>query len=391
MRANLRFRMLAIHNAHIISPGVDLESGSIATNDGSVTAIHDQPAAADSAGEIFDAKGCLVVPGFIDIHTHGAGGASIMEGTEEAVRKMADFKLREGVTSFLPTTWTAPESDLIPAMNGVAAYQANQDRAKTPAVHIEGPFINIGAVGAQDPAFVRPPDIAEVDRLNALAPIKLLSVASETDGGVEFVRELVSRGITASLAHTKATWEQFLEAKAAGLTHLTHFCNQMTGLHHRGIGIVGAALLDDDIRLEMICDTIHLCPEMIALTFKHIPVERIMIITDSISASWLPDGDYIEAGHAVRVVDGVCRLQSNPDALAGSTSRFFEGIANVWRITKRPLSELIRTTSWNQAQSLGLADLGKIEPGFRADFAVLDPETLEPRATIVEGEVRFQA
>lgn len=381
----------SIHNAHIISPGLEIRNGSISIGDGKIREIHDLPAVAEGDGEIFDAKGCFVVPGFFDIHTHGAGGASIMHGTEEVVRKMADFKLREGVTTFLPTTWTAPETDLIQAMEGVAAYQKNQDRAKTPAVHIEGPYININCVGAQNPKFVRPPDIAEVDRLRAIAPVKLLSFAVETEGGLEFTRQLRQRDIAGSLAHTNATYAQFLEAKAAGLTHLTHFCNQMRGLHHREIGCVGAGLLDDDIMIEMICDTIHLCPEMIALCFKLKPVEQIMIITDSISASWMPDGDYDEAGLAVSVIDGVCRLRENKAALAGSTSKYFEGIANVWKITGRPLVELIRATSWNQAESLGLKGVGKIETGYTADLAVLDRETLEPRATIVDGEVRFRS
>lgn len=379
----------AVHNAHIVSPGSEIESGSISVADGEIQSVVNLPAAAE--GEVFDAEGCYVVPGFIDIHTHGAGGASIMDGTEDAVRKMADFKLREGVTTFLPTTWTAPESDLEPALKAVAAYRANEDKAKTPSMHIEGPYINIDAIGAQNPEFVRTPDVDELDRLRKLAPISLLSLAAEIEGGMEFVKELVKRDITASLAHTTANYAQFQEAKSNGLTHLTHFCNQMTGLHHRNVGVVGAGLLDDEIMIEMICDTIHLCPDMIALVFKHKSVDQIMLITDSISAAWMPGGDYDEAGLAVSVIDGVCRLRDNPDALAGSTAKYYECVANVREITGKPLVDLIRTTSWNQAVSLGLKSLGKIEPGFRADFAVLDPETLEPRATIVEGEVRYSS
>ncbi len=376
--ANLR-----ISNAHVISPGFEQADAAIQIEAGKIREI----AGSSSAGD-FDAGGGYVVPGFIDIHTHGAGGASAMDGSESSLRTMAELKLREGVTTFLPTTWTAGEEELTEAMHGIAAYMKRQDFAQTPAVHVEGPFINPNCVGAQNPAFVRPPDIAEIDRLGEIAKIAVVSVAVEMDGGLDFVREAANRGITTSLAHSAATYAQFCDAKAAGLTHLTHFCNQMTKLHHREIGLVGAGLLDDEIRLEMICDTIHLCPEMIALTFKHKPAEQIMLITDSISASWRPDGEYEEGGQTVCVVDGVCRLKSG--ALAGSTVHFDRAFKNVADITGKPLPELIGVTSWNQAQSLGLGRLGKIEPGFAADLAVLDRESLEPRAAIVAGEVRWE-
>ncbi len=376
---------LIIHGAHLISPGIEREGMEITINEGRIESVIESSGVASSAGSTFDASGLLVLPGFLDIHTHGAGGASMMHGTEEAVRTMALKKMQEGVTSFLPTTWTADHEELVDAMKGTAAYQKRQEFSQVPAVHIEGPFINPECLGAQNGAFVRSPDVEEIDELGRIAKIAVVSVATEMEGGLSFVKGMTERGIVTSLAHTGATYQQFQEAKVAGLTHLTHFCNQMTKLHHREIGIVGAGLLDDDIRLEMICDTIHLCPEMIALVFKHCPVERIMLITDSIAASWLEDGEYQEGGQPVFVKDGVCRLKSG--ALAGSTARYYECLWNVWQITGKPLSELIATTCWNQAQSIGLQGIGKIEPGFHADLALVDPETLEPKAAVIAGKL----
>lgn len=375
-------KSLSLYNAHLISPGIDRPGSKVVTQDGLISEV------TQSSGGDFDVQGNYLVPGFIDIHTHGAGGASAMDGSEAAVRTMAETKLKEGVTSFCPTTWTESEDSLEAAMSGVAAYMKRQEFARTPLVHIEGPFINPEFIGAQNPDYVRAPDISEIDRLNEIANVGIVSLAVEMDGGMEFVREATKRNFTTSLAHTGATYAEFLEAKKAGLKHLTHFCNQMTKLHHREIGLVGAGLLDDDIRLEMICDLIHLSPEMIALTFKHKPKRQIMLITDSISASWRKDGEYEEGGQAIFVKDGVCRLKSG--ALAGSTLRYDRGFKHVADISGEPLSDLIQTTSWNQAQSLGLENFGKIEPGFVADFVVLERETLSPIATIVNGEVRFE-
>lgn len=376
---------MIIENGTLVSPGLEVAHGWLEISGRKISAVSDGRAKAPKGKERLDAQGGYIVPGFIDIHTHGAGGASAMDGYE-ALRKMAEVKLREGVTTFLPTTWTAPKEDLVRAMSGVAEYQANPEFAKTPAVHIEGPFLNPDCLGAQNPLHVRKPDIREIDRLARIAPVALVSFAPEMSNGLKFAAQLKERGIVGSMAHTNATYAQFKEAKAAGMTHLTHYCNQMTKLHHREIGLVGAALLDDSILAEMICDTIHLCPDMIALAFKHIPVERIMIITDSISASWLPDGNYLEGGQAVIVKDGVCRLKAGNN-LAGSTSRFYEGLRNVMEITGIPLKKLIRATSLNQAKSLGIKKVGRLREGWFADVVVLDRDTFQPRVAVVEGKL----
>ncbi len=372
-------------HCHLISPGLDQPDASVVIEDGNIASL--SPTAADEAGaRVVDLQGQKLLPGFIDIHTHGAAGADVCDGTVDAVRVIAKAKLAEGVTTFLPTTLTLGPEPLLAAARAVAEYRKQQDFAKAPALHVEGPFLNPKFIGAQNPAFVRPPDAEELFALHAITPVAVVSVAAEMPGGIDFIRAMTAAGITTSLAHTAATREEFLAAKAAGLTHLTHFCCQMSPLHHRALGVVGSGLLDDDVKLELICDTLHLNADMLRLIFKVKPLRQLILITDSMLASHLGDGDYQLGGLAVQVKEGAARL--NPTTLAGSVLRYNDGLKNVAALTGLPLSELVATTSWNQAQSLGLPGVGKIEPGFAADLVVLDDD-FSVVSTWVNGEEKF--
>jgi N-acetylglucosamine-6-phosphate deacetylase len=373
---------LLITHCHLISPGLDLLDAALEIRDGRIHAIHPQCRNLPYADETVNVEGNYVLPGFIDIHTHGAGGGDVNVGGLKSLRRMAEAKLAEGVTTFLPTTLTLPFAELQDIMSTVAAYQQQPEFSLAPSVHIEGPFINPDCLGAQNPAFVRAPDFAEIQRLQLIAPIALISLAAEMPGGIEFIRQASAAGITTSLAHTAATYAEFLAAKTAGLRHLTHFCNQMTPLRHREIGIVGAGLIDPDILIELISDKVHLCADMIQLVFQQKPLRQLMLITDSMAASHMPDGEYEIGGLKATVSQGAARLLDG--TLAGSILTMNQGLRNIAELTQRPLSELVATTSWNQAQSLGLEHLGKLEPGFQADLVVLN-ESFQVQQTYIRG------
>ncbi len=375
---------LLIANCHLISPDVDLPEASVLVEGDKIAGIYPPERLAPAADTVFDAAGAMLMPGFIDIHFHGAAGHDVTDGSVEAIERIAEAKLRDGVTSICPTTLTLPEDQLAASLRMVAEYAATPTFAKVAGVHLEGPFINCTCTGAQNPAFVRAPSIEEVKRLHAISPVSIVTFAVEEAGGIEFARQLAQLGIVGSCGHTAATYAQLAEAEQAGLRHLTHFCNQMTKLHHREIGCVGGGLLNDGLVVEMICDKIHLCPDMIRLAFKVKPADRIALVTDSMSATGLEDGDYSLGGLAVVVKDGAARLKSD-GALAGSTLHLNAALKNAYEVTGLPLSQIVRATSLNQATSLGLKGLGKIEEGWTADLVLLD-DAFAVQAVFVDGQ-----
>lgn len=378
-------------DALLISPDVELEGASVLVEDKVIRRIYTCGEKLPKTDRVVNVQGDMLVPGFIDIHTHGCAGQDFSYGTPEAIHTFAENKLKEGVTTMLPTTSTQSEETLANALKSAADYVKNGGKSpKMPGAHLEGVFINPKCLGAQNPAYLRNPDIQEVLRLNEIFPVKKVSYAVEMPGGAVFAAELLEHGVVPACVHSAATYAQFTDAYEHGLRNLSHFCNQMTPLKHREIGLVGAGLMHEDLYLELICDTLHVCPDMLNLIFQIRDMNHIMLITDSVEASGMPEGEYRLAGLPIILKDGAVRVKDHPEALAGSVLTMNAALRNAYEVTGYPLKDLIKTTSWNQAQALGLEKVGRIEPGYAADLAILSGD-FEVENVFVDGAMLYSA
>ena len=381
-----------IVNAHVISPGVDLENATIVVEGARIKRVAAGAAApkAASSTTVVDVKGQYVMPGFIDVHTHGALTYDFCDPDPKAIFEVAKGKLQEGVTTFLPTTLTVSHGELIAAAKNARKYaEAGMPYAKAPGIHLEGPFINVKCCGAQNPKYVRKPSVKELKEIAKVYPVKQISYAVETEGGAKFAKDCIKLGVVPSCGHTGAKMKDLMPAYKNGLRHMTHFCNQMTPLHHREIGMVGAGFLIEDLKTEVICDRIHLCDDMLRLIFTRRSLAHVQMITDSLRCSHCKDGyEFLMGGIKVKLQNGEARLEAGN--LAGSTLWMGNGLKNVHDVTGIPLKDLVRTTSWNQALELGWGkDLGKVEKGYVADLVVINPRSWKPSAVFVDGQQRI--
>ena len=272
------------------------------------------------------------VPGFIDVHIHGINGADVMDSTYDALNTMAQTLPKEGTTSFLATTITqsvhAIEKSLMNAGNYITQPQES-GKAEILGIHLEGPFVNKDRAGAQPAEFIIDPNIELFKRWNILAKntIKLVTLAPERPGGLEMVKYLKKNGIIASIGHSDATYHEAVEAIKAGANHVTHLFNGMRGLHHREPGVVGAALLHEELLAEIIVDGIHIVPEMVKLAYQQKGKQGIILITDSMRAKCLKNGVYDLGGQAITVSDEKALLDGG--TLAGSILKFSDGVKNM--------------------------------------------------------------
>ncbi len=382
-----------IVNAHVISPDVDLKKATIVIEGKKIKAVTTKPmkAKTDKNTTVVDVKGQYVMPGFIDVHTHGALTYDFCDADKKAIFEISKAKLQEGVTTYFPTTLTVSHGELIRAAKNAKKYvEAGSPYAKVPGIHLEGPFINVKCCGAQNPKYVRKPNVKELKAIVKVFPVKQISYAVETEGGAKFAKECFKLGVVPSCGHTGAKLKDLKAAYKNGLRHMTHFCNQMTPLHHREIGMVGAGFLIDNLNTEVICDRIHLCDDMLRLVFTKRDLAHVQMITDSLRCSHCKDGYAFEMGGLeVKLQNGEARLVKGGN-LAGSTLWMGNGLKNVHEVTGIPLSKLVRTTSWNQAIEQGWGKmLGKVEKGFIADLVVINPRSWKPSAVFVDGAQRI--
>lgn len=319
-----------------------------------------------------DLKGCLIAPGFVDVHIHGCAGADTCDATREAIQKMADCLIKQGVTSFCPTTMTVSLPQIEAALSAVQdCFENPPEGASVCGINMEGPYISANRRGAQKAEYVRKPDWREFKRLydGCGGIVRLVDIAPECEGGEEFI-DHVSKFCKVSLAHTEADYEQARESFRHGITHVTHLFNAMNGLHHREPGVVGAVFDDDRVRAEIICDGFHIHPAVLRTAFRLLGEDRTVIVSDSMRAAGMPDGVSELGGQKVYVKDGWARLADG--TIAGSTTNIHQEVKNLIGFGA-PLRQVIKSATINPAKAIGAEnEIGSIEAGKRADLVVMD-------------------
>lgn len=340
------------------------------------------------AGVTLDCQGLTVLPGLIDIHTHGAKGIEMLGMTAPDLQELTRFYASHGVTGFLVSPWTAPREMIRGSINVARSVMGNEIGAKILGVHLEGPWLNVAYCGAQAKELIRPALREEALEYFNTGLVRLIAVAPEIPENEWVISECVRRGITVSAGHTNATYEQIKKAVSLGVTQVTHCFNAMRPLNHREPGVVGAAFDLPQIRCELIADNIHVNPVVQKLLVNIKGSDSVVLISDSMSAAGMPDGDYTFEGAAVTVKDGAARLSDG--TLAGSTLTLERGLGNIVKATGRPLGEMIKCATLNPARALRMEDhKGQLRKNWDADLILVD-QNLQVKLTMAEGKVVYR-
>ena len=361
---------------HVLTPS-GWRRGAVHVAAGRIAAVRGDPV--DEAA-VLDSPLPRLLPGFVDLHVHGGGGADTMEGGE-AVATVARTHARHGTTALLATTMTAPRDEIEAALRALAPHVATRPAggARVLGVHLEGPYINRERLGAQ-PDFATTATLADVMALHALAPIRLVTIAPELPGHLALIVALRGAGFVVQVGHSAARYEDGVAALAAGASGFTHLFNAMTGLHHREPGLAGAALAHAE-RAELIADGHHVHEGAIRVALRCIP--GLYCVTDATAAAGMPDGDYRLGRHTVFKCLGAVRLADG--TLAGSALTMDRALGALLRLGL-PLAEASARTATLAARHLGLADRGVLAPGAWADLVQVDGASGALQRVWVEGE-----
>lgn len=388
---------ILIKNVNVLTPYSIIYGGSVAILGEKIIGVYrDSYLNGDVYDKVIDGNGEYLSAGFIDIHNHGNFGHDVMEGTTEALDSMARFHIKNGVLGFLATTMTSSHEDTIKAIKNVAGYIKNHNTADTnnPKAHIlglylEGPYFSMKRKGAQPGQFIKNPCIEEIESFIHASEnnVKIIVLAPELPGAKEAITYIKSQGITVSAGHSDATYDEAMLGIENGVTEVTHIYNGMREFSHREPGIIGAALTDERVVCEMICDGIHLSPAAMKIVVKMKDKDRIILISDAMMAAGLKDGVYTLGVQTVYVKDGVARLAEGN--LAGSTLTLNRAVYNMVHFCGVKLEDAVRMATLNPAKAIGLdKKKGSIEIGKDADLIMFNRD-IKVGLAMIGGKIMF--
>ena len=389
-----------IKNAQLLLPDGRIVFGNLSFENGVITALSENEIASGYSDEVYDAAGNYLSAGFIDLHTHGAGGYDFMDGSEEAFLKAAEMHARHGTTSLCPTTLSSTNDELFETFDIYnRVKKKNFSGAQFLGLHLEGPYFSYNQRGAQDPKYLRNPSPDEYLKiLDASDEILRWSLAPELEGALDFGKELRARHILPSIAHTDAIFEDILLAYQAGFSHVTHLYSCMSSITRRNAyryaGAIEAAYMIDDMTVEIIADGVHLPKSLLQFVYKFKGADRIALVTDSMRSAGMPDGPSIlgslKRGQPVIIEDGVAKLPDR-SAFAGSVATADRLVRTMVQVAGVPLPDAVKMMTATPARIIGVNDRkGRIEIGLDADLVLFDKE-IDIKMTIVNGRIVYNS
>ena len=361
---------MIIKDANIFTQDNQFVKGSVVVENGRFVSIAEQP---EYAGEVIEAKNLYMIPGLVDIHFHGCMGADMCDGTKEALDVITQYEASVGVTSVCPATMTIPKDELSAVMKNAGAY-AYHGGAHLVGINMEGPFISPAKKGAQAAENIMHCDYEYFNQLQDAAGglIKLVDIAPEEAGAMEFI-DKVKGTVVVSLAHTASDYDTAMEAISHGASHATHLYNAMPPLNHRNPGVIGAVRDSDSCHVELICDGVHIHPSVIRATFAMFGAQRMILISDSMRATGLDDGEYTLGGQPVTVKGNLATLHDG--TIAGSATNLMDCMRFAVKHAGLLLETAVMCATANPAKEIGIFDeVGSIAVGKKADFVLLDQD-----------------
>lgn len=389
--------MIALCANRLYTPLQEIETPLVFIDDGRISAISSRsdreiPRNATVIDLSNDAAESILVPGYIDIHIHGGGGVDVMRAPSE-LPKLNSFLVTHGVTGYFPTTVAAPMDDTCRALEQLAdaieaaeseTYGSGAPRAVPLGIHLEGPFLSHKRRGVHPPEYLVPPTLGTFERLwqAARGRVRMMTIAPELPGAIEVIAEAARRKVCVSIGHSDAEIEAARAGVAAGARHATHTFNAMRPLDHRDPGILAEVLTDRKISADIIVDGIHVAPEVVSLFMRAKGFEASVLITDATAAAGMPDGIYQLGPIEVQVKNGMCTMDGK---LAGSVLTMDLAVRNTAQFAGWRLRNAVQAATLNATRTVGLPQVGRLEPGAEANLVVLNPRG-EVKKTIVRGQ-----